>query len=541
MSSSARDLARGRDDLGVFAGRSVREVQANDVHTGNEERAHDRAVARGGSDRGDDLRAFLKMVFHEGRLASSGGRLLRTLKRTISPVVSFRRDPLDRRYPRAIDGELPSYRWSCTRCSRRLLFTRARQFFARRCDRERLGRRSRNARTPHPLSRYRSPRPQQRPCRFRTCRASRRCITRRCRSRSVSCMPPNLHELSRDNPKAPPNPKPIPQAKQQPGPQPTQNIFEPAPSTQLPAAPVIDSDRRADRGRGQGSAERSAIARADGARQRGRRRRKPPAPTAAPTAKPATPAPVAPSASPTAAAVAVHASSAPIASPAAGAPSARCRRRRVRACRARAQPRCRRLQDPRHRAAPGAEGSRFAGPRARRRSAEGCSVRAGRGSADGQSRSRAGDARTRHPPRRTSTISCAACCRTTRSIPTTKSYAGHASLRRPMEPTPPPEVVGGDEVHVTNARRRQRRPGQDVGHVDPQSRPHHDVHGLAGALSARRAAPPSGLRTRRTERRSASAALRTPAVLPPIVEGHRHERVRGRLLVPYAGSSAPSP
>jgi hypothetical protein len=48
----------------------------------------------------------------------------------------------------------------------------------------------------------------------------------------------NHHELARTAPSAPPNPLPVPQTTPQPQPQPTQNIVEPQPAAQLPAAPV---------------------------------------------------------------------------------------------------------------------------------------------------------------------------------------------------------------------------------------------------------------------------------------------------------------
>ena len=51
-------------------------------------------------------------------------------------------------------------------------------------------------------------------------------------------LPQNRHELAKDTPKAPPNPKPIPQASSQPNPQPTAEVYEPKPETGIPAVPI---------------------------------------------------------------------------------------------------------------------------------------------------------------------------------------------------------------------------------------------------------------------------------------------------------------
>ena len=50
--------------------------------------------------------------------------------------------------------------------------------------------------------------------------------------------PPQHHELSVFKPTAPPNPTPVPQASEQPNPQPTTPIYEPNPQNQLPAVPT---------------------------------------------------------------------------------------------------------------------------------------------------------------------------------------------------------------------------------------------------------------------------------------------------------------
>ena len=51
-------------------------------------------------------------------------------------------------------------------------------------------------------------------------------------------IPQNRHELAREAPTAPPNPRPLPQQSAQPNPQPTQNVYEVQPRTEVPAAPV---------------------------------------------------------------------------------------------------------------------------------------------------------------------------------------------------------------------------------------------------------------------------------------------------------------
>ncbi len=51
-------------------------------------------------------------------------------------------------------------------------------------------------------------------------------------------LPQNLHELARNVPSAPPNPRPIPQRSAQPAPQPTRFVYEPNPANALPAAPL---------------------------------------------------------------------------------------------------------------------------------------------------------------------------------------------------------------------------------------------------------------------------------------------------------------
>ncbi len=126
----------------------------------------------------------------KGALRSGGGRLLRTLKRTISPVVSFRRDPLDRRYPGAIDGQYRPLA-DLARAARNVALSPCSSVRrARKAPPENVFRRRSTVtlerRTPIEV-------PPQPPAATAAIpvphveRRSRRCVTRRCRSRNVNC------------------------------------------------------------------------------------------------------------------------------------------------------------------------------------------------------------------------------------------------------------------------------------------------------------------------------------------------------------------
>ncbi len=138
--------------------------------------------------------------------------------------------------------------------------------------------------------------------------------------------PPQHHELSVFKPTAPPNPTPVPQASEQPNPQPTTPIYEPNPQNQLPAVPTsvpsIGPQQVAIKI--PPSAAPSPLPSVPPTAKPPSPR--PPAPTAAPTAKPASPVPqpsAKPTAAPTTAALVAKATTAPSASPKpAGAPSA---------------------------------------------------------------------------------------------------------------------------------------------------------------------------------------------------------------------------
>ncbi|HTZ55687.1 MAG TPA: hypothetical protein VMB20_11550 [Candidatus Acidoferrum sp.] len=138
--------------------------------------------------------------------------------------------------------------------------------------------------------------------------------------------PPQRHELSVFKPSAPPNPTPVPQASEQPNPQPTTPIYEPNPQNELPAVPTsvpsIGPQQVAIKIPPSAAPSPVPSVRPTAKPPTPR----PPAPTAAPTARPATPVPqpsAKPTALPTAALIAAKATTAPSASPKpAGPPTA---------------------------------------------------------------------------------------------------------------------------------------------------------------------------------------------------------------------------
>ncbi len=138
--------------------------------------------------------------------------------------------------------------------------------------------------------------------------------------------PPQHQELANIVPSAPPNPTPVPQASEQPNPQPTTPIYEPNPANQLPAVPTavpsIGPQQVAIKV--PPTAAPTPVPSAPPTAKPPTPR--PPAPTAAPTAKPATPVPAPtakPTAVPTTAVVVAAATAAPTASPKpAGPPTA---------------------------------------------------------------------------------------------------------------------------------------------------------------------------------------------------------------------------
>jgi hypothetical protein len=116
-------------------------------------------------------------------------------------------------------------------------------------------------------------------------------------------LPTNRHELARNAPTAPPNPRPIPQQSPQPNPQPTQNIFETNPSPEMPAAPV-NVPTTAPVAVAVKPPPTAAPSPAPTAAPSAHPSPRPPAPIVRATVRAATPAPAVPKASPIATAVA---------------------------------------------------------------------------------------------------------------------------------------------------------------------------------------------------------------------------------------------
>ncbi|MBV8373501.1 MAG: hypothetical protein JOY69_09590 [Candidatus Eremiobacteraeota bacterium] len=350
-------------------------------------------------------------------------------------------------------------------------------------------------------------------------------------------LPQNRHELVHEAPTAPPNPRPLPQQTVQPNPQPTQNVYEVRPSTELPAAPV-NVPTVAPVAVAVKSAPSTAPSPAPTAVPTAAHTPRPAVPTAAPTAR-ATPAPIA-SAAPSAAPVAVRASALPSASP---APAARASlapapRAGVPSPSATAVAAAAKTQGTA--ASPGPKGIGSPGPRA------------GTGP-----KSQTAPARPiqLHPtpspvPRSTKTPATPPNINARlRSLlpnnpvnPSSKQYAPSISLHGSLEPTPPPAVIaqtkylyrsrpGGTEARVEMWVTAIRKAGITtictgwlVRYPLNQAAPH------AGDF-----APANGTQV------TVGGGRGTPAVLPPIVEGIVTEPCEGRLLVPYTPSPAPSP
>jgi hypothetical protein len=124
-------------------------------------------------------------------------------------------------------------------------------------------------------------------------------------------------------------------------------------------------------------------------------------------------------------------------------------------------------------------------------------------------------------------------------VPTTKSYAGHASLAGRLDPTPPPEVLA-----QTKYIYKSRGGGSDSEVVMWVTSMHKaGVTTMCTGWLVRyplNESPPGGFAPANGTQISVGGAAHA-GVMPPIVEGIVTEACEGRLLVPYAGSSAPSP
>jgi hypothetical protein len=351
-------------------------------------------------------------------------------------------------------------------------------------------------------------------------------------------LPANRHELARVSPSAPPNPRPIPQRTPQPNPQPTRNVYEVKPRNALPAAP-LSIPTVAPLAVAVKPPPTAAPSPAPTAVPSARPSPKPPVPKAAATAKAATPAPPAPTASPTTAPPAVRATSAPSASP---APLAR----------ASAPPAA-------HPGVPSPSPTRAAivskavGPAA---------VPGPHGGPSPGPHAGVGPQRKPSPPRPISVVPTpsprpvrtkppAAASNLNARLrallpngpvhPSEKQYVPQLSLRGRMHPTPPPSVLaetkylyrshGGSEGEVVMWVVRARKAGFTTICTGWLVRyPLAERPSLPGQF-----APANGTSIAIGGPRGA------PPLMPPVVEGMVTQPCEGRLLVPFAGSSASSP
>jgi hypothetical protein len=124
-------------------------------------------------------------------------------------------------------------------------------------------------------------------------------------------------------------------------------------------------------------------------------------------------------------------------------------------------------------------------------------------------------------------------------VPTTKSYAGHASLAGRLEPTPPPEVLA--QTKYIYKTRGGGSEGQVVMWVTSTRKAGFTTMCTGWLVRyPLNESPPGGFAPANGTQISIGGASH-PGVMPPIVEGLVTQACEGRLLVPYAGSSAPSP
>ena len=458
------------------------------------------------------------------------------LKRTISPVVSFRRDPLDRRYPERSDGQhRPVVGLACA--VRTFAVHRARQFVARRCHRERLGRRSRNARTAHP-DRSSAAAGRKRGGAGSARRTHRAGASRAAVAAAASVAAAESARIVARESQGAAEPEADSATEHSTGTAADAKYLRAGPVDAASSRAGLDPDRRTDCGRRQSSADPGPSP-APTARASAAPSPKPPAPTAAPTSKPATPAPVAPSASPTAAAVAVHASSAPIASPAPAAhaslpPAPRSGVPSPSPTNAAAV-----SKTPGTAPSPGPKGLGSPGPVRRRRTAEGRSIASDRDSADAPARGRQrAQSATPAPPNINDKLR--GLLPNNPVVPTTKQLrAGHARCTDHLEPTPPPEVLAQTKYHVQIARRGSE--GRVVMWVTAthKSGPTTVCTGWLVRYPFN-ATPPGGFAPANGTQISIGGASH-PGSTAADRRGHGHQPCEGRLLVPYAGSTAPSP
>jgi hypothetical protein len=356
-------------------------------------------------------------------------------------------------------------------------------------------------------------------------------------------LPVNLHELAKSAPTAPPNPRPIPQQTPQPNPQPTQNGYEVQPSNTVPAAPlsVPTVAPLAVSIKPLATAQPSP---APTAAASSRPSPKPPAPTAVPSAKTASPAPVQPTASPTAAAVAARASAAPSLSPApvprASAPPAP--RPGVPTPSPTNGPTVAKTAGTAP--SPGPKGLGSPGPRP------------GNATQSKAAPARPIEIRPTPKPERAATPapSAANLNAKLRALlpnnpvnPTSKQYVPSFSLQGRMEPTPPPDVLaatkylyrsqGGSEGRVVMWVTQARKEG-----------PLTICTGWLVRYPLAEAAPtvpavqhPGDIPPANGTQISIGGGRGTPPLMPPIVDGIVTQACEARLLEPFSRSAASSP
>ncbi len=349
-------------------------------------------------------------------------------------------------------------------------------------------------------------------------------------------IPQNRHELAREAPTAPPNPRPLPQQSAQPNPQPTQNVYEVQPRTEAPAAP-ISVPTVAPVSVALKVTETATPLPAPTTAPSPARSPKPPAPTAAPVRR-SSPAPAV-SVAPSAAPVAVRASAAPSSTPAP-------------AVRASLSPAPRSgVPSPSATAVAAVAKTRGAAPSPGPKGVGSPGPRAGNGPKTRAAPQRPIELRptptpapraTKAPPTAPNINAKLRSLLPNNPVnPTSKQYAPTISLHGSLRPTPPPAVLaqtkylyrstsGTDalvEMWVTSIRKAGPTTictGWLVRYPVNATAPH------AGDY-----APANGTQV------SIGGGRGTPGTLPPVVDGIVSEPCEGRLLVPFAPSPAASP
>jgi hypothetical protein len=355
-------------------------------------------------------------------------------------------------------------------------------------------------------------------------------------------LPANRHELAKSVLKAPPNPRPILQTTPQPNPQPTQNVFETHPANELPAAPIslptvapVAVALKPPPTVAPSPAPSSApVARASP---------KPPAPSARPSAKPATPAPAAPKPSPSSATIA-RASPAPVSGVVHPSPTSTA----AVAHTAGTAPK----PAPSGGASPGPR--QGAGPRSESAAARPIAVRPTPSPAAAVTPA----PRSQHATNLNARLR--AMLPNNPVHPTTKQYAPSYSLRGRLEPTPPPDVLArtkyiyevrgtGNEALVRMWVVATHKAGPTtictgwlVRYPQALRGGYADGPGPSNVQSAVHSGPANGTQISIGGGSGDHEPLSPFAAgIAPIVDGMLSQPCDGRLLVPYAPSPASSP